>query len=94
MVKKLDSIELEKQLANLTGWKLSENQIEKEFTLNNFAEVLSLVNKIGAKAEELDHHPDMLIHGWNKLKIMISTHSAGGLTVKDFELASMIERLV
>ena len=42
-------------------------------------------------AERADHHPDLLIHGWNKVKITLSTHSEGGLTAKDFELAREIE---
>jgi 4a-hydroxytetrahydrobiopterin dehydratase len=89
----LNSIEIVERLKNLKGWDLSDNQIFKEYHLANFKEALVIVNKIGNEAEAMDHHPDILMHGWNKVKVTISTHSEGGITLKDFELAEKIETI-
>lgn len=88
------TIEIAERLKNLKGWDFSDNQIFKEYLLVNFKAVLAFVNKIGDEAETMDHHPDIFMHGWNKVKISISTHSAGGVTEKDFELAEKIESLI
>lgn len=85
--------ELAKNLASLSDWELEGNQIAKLFQLKDFAEALNFVNKVGAEAEKMDHHPDIFIHSWNKVKITISTHSEGGITKKDFQLAEKIEGL-
>ena len=85
--------ELAKNLSSLSGWNQEGNMISKLFQLKDFAEALAFVNKVGAEAEKMDHHPDILIHSWNKVKITISTHSEGGITQKDFQLAEKIERL-
>ena len=53
--------------------------------------VISFVNAVGLEAEKMDHHPDILMFAWSKVKITISTHSAGGVTDKDFSLAHKIE---
>ena len=85
--------EIAKNLSSLSGWLQEGNQIAKLFQLTDFAEALSFVNKVGAEAEEMNHHPDIFIHSWNKVKITISTHSEGRITKKDFQLAEKIERL-
>lgn len=90
----LSSSEISQLLKNLKDWNYSDNQIYKEFKLSNFKEALTFVNKIGDEAEAMDHHPDILIHSWNKVKISISTHSEGGVTEKDFQLAEKIETLL
>lgn len=81
------------KLQNLKGWSFTANQLEKEYSFQNFMNVVSIVNTIAEIAESMDHHPDLLIHSYKKLKVMISTHSAGGVTEKDFALADRIERL-
>jgi 4a-hydroxytetrahydrobiopterin dehydratase len=83
--------EVTKTLSALSGWMQEENQIAKLFQLKDFVEALAFVNKVGAEAEKMDHHPDIFIHSWNKVKITISTHSEGGITKKDFQLAEKIE---
>lgn len=82
---------IEKNLTELSSWIYLNNQIEKEFTFKDFIEASSFVTSVGLEAEKLDHHPDILIHSWNKVKIAISTHSEGGVTEKDFNLANKIE---
>lgn len=89
----LTNDELMKNLSGFSGWEQEENQITKLFQFKDFAEALSFVNKVGEEAEKMDHHPDIFIHSWNKVKITISTHSEGGITKKDFQLAEKIEGL-
>jgi len=85
--------EIHKKLERFNNWVYTNKQISKEFKLADFKEALEFVNKVGNKAEEMDHHPDILMHSWNKVKITISTHSEGGVTNKDFQLAEKIESL-
>jgi 4a-hydroxytetrahydrobiopterin dehydratase len=85
--------EITKNLSNLSGWMHEGNQIAKQFQSKDFVEALAFVIKVGAEAEKINHHPDIFIHSWNKVKITISTHSEGGITKKDFQLAEKIERL-
>lgn len=89
----LTNDELIKYLSGFSGWEQEENQITKLFQFKDFAEALSFVNKVGEEAEKMDHHPDIFIHSWNKVKITISTHSEGGITKKDFQLAEKIDGL-
>ena len=89
----LNDSEIKYKLASITGWNFSNNQIGKEYQLKDFIEALSLVNKVGAMAEEMNHHPDILMHSWNKVKITVSTHSEGGVTEKDLQLAEKIENI-
>lgn len=76
----------------LTGWiEREEKMIEKEYKFRNFKEALAFVNKVGALAEEEGHHPDINLHGWNKVTLTLSTHAIGGLSENDFILASKID---
>ncbi len=86
--------EIINKLSSLPGWEQEGNQISKLFQYKNFAEALAFVNRVGEDAEKMDHHPDIFIYSWNKVKITISTHSEGGITNKDFQLAEIIERII
>jgi 4a-hydroxytetrahydrobiopterin dehydratase len=90
---RLTQNEITKNISALSGWMQEENQIAKLFQFKDFAEALAFVNKVGAEAEKMDHHPDIFIHSWNKVKITISTHSEGGITKKDIQLAEKIDGL-
>jgi 4a-hydroxytetrahydrobiopterin dehydratase len=90
---RLTQAEIDAALSDLEGWSLAGAAIEKEFVFKDFAAALAFVNAVGAKAEEADHHPDILMHGWNKVRITLSTHSAGGLTDFDIRLAREINAL-
>lgn len=92
-MKIINAEELKEFLSSSEGWIYKENRIEKEFVLSNFANALSFIVKCGIEAEKLDHHPDMLLYGWNKVRIQISTHSLGGLTQNDFNLAQQIDKI-
>lgn len=81
-------------LKSLNNWIYVNNSISKEFLFKDFIGAISFVNSVALEAEKMDHHPDILIYGWNKVKINISTHSAGGVTEKDFQLAQKIEERI
>ena len=85
--------EIQIKIKELNEWSYENNSIQKEFKLKDFPSVLAFTVKIGIEAEKLNHHPDILIHSWNKCKITISTHSEGGVTDKDFKLAEAIENI-
>jgi 4a-hydroxytetrahydrobiopterin dehydratase len=77
-------------------WTLLANggAIERVFVASNFAAALGFVNAVGILAETADHHPDILLHGWNKITITLSTHDQGGLTELDFALAAKIDEIL
>ena len=89
----LDISKINEMLGKLNGWKYQNDQIGKDFEFKDFREALVFVNKVGEKAEQMDHHPDIFIHDWNKVRITVSTHSAGGVTENDFKLAEKIENI-
>ena len=88
--KKLSDAEVSSSLKELPGWELTNGKISKLFTFENFGDAVSFVNEVADLAEELDHHPDILLQ-YNKVILTLSTHSAGGLTDKDFFLANEID---
>jgi 4a-hydroxytetrahydrobiopterin dehydratase len=92
-MKLLNNEEINDFLLNNTEWILSGEKLTKDFTLNSFTDSLSFVVKVGIVAEKLDHHPDILLHSWNKVRIMLTTHSASGITDLDIKLANQIEIL-
>lgn len=77
----------------LLGWMdINEKRIEKEYKFKNFKQALEFVNKVGDIAELEGHHPDIFLHGWNKVKLTLSTHAIGGLSENDFILATKIDK--
>jgi 4a-hydroxytetrahydrobiopterin dehydratase len=74
-------------------WRRDGNAIVAELECSDFTAAIALVNAIAAEAERADHHPDILIHGYRRLTITLSTHAAGGLTQRDFALAGAIDAL-
>jgi 4a-hydroxytetrahydrobiopterin dehydratase len=74
------------------GWRREGSELVKEVRRDGFAGALGFVNDVGALAEAANHHPDIDIR-WNKVRLVLSTHSAGGLTVLDIALAAAIDRL-
>ncbi len=90
--KKLSEEEIETASADLSGWKTENKNLKKRFEFNNFAESLDFVNRVGAIAEERDHHPDVCF-GWGYAEFSITTHDTGGLTQNDFDLAKEIDEL-
>jgi len=90
----LDANEVARLLKEVPGWVSPDNKrIEKEFKFKDFAQALAFVNKVGDIAEAENHHPDIVLHGWNKVTLVLSTHAIGGLSENDFILAAKINEL-
>jgi 4a-hydroxytetrahydrobiopterin dehydratase len=90
--KKLSAEEIVEQVSELETWITEDDFLKKRFNFTNFAEALDFVNRVGAIAEKLDHHPDITF-GWGYAEFAITTHDAGGLTHNDFDLAKEIKSL-
>jgi 4a-hydroxytetrahydrobiopterin dehydratase len=89
-VTKLGAAGVKGQLVRLKGWRLVGKAIQKQFTFANFKEAVFFVNTVAALAEKAGHHPDITVT-YNRVTLTLSTHDAGGLTGKDFDLARRIE---
>jgi 4a-hydroxytetrahydrobiopterin dehydratase len=88
----LDDETIARELAAVPGWQREGDSIVKTTTLGDFKEAMDYVNRIAEIAEAHNHHPDITIQ-WNKVTLTLSTHSAGGLTSNDFDLARRINEL-
>ena len=88
----LDDQEIEARLAGLDGWARQGDAISKSFDRGDFVGSVKFVDALAAPAEEMGHHPDLQI-SWDTVTVTISTHSEGGLTAADFELAAKVEAL-
>jgi 4a-hydroxytetrahydrobiopterin dehydratase len=88
----LSDAEIEERLSGLSGWERSGEAITKTFEHGDFVGSVEFVRSLVAPAEEMNHHPDLEI-SWDKVTVRISTHSEGGLTADDFELAGKIDAL-
>lgn len=74
------------------NWKIEKQKLTKEFEFADFMQAVEFVNKISVLAEEMNHHPDVLIHSYNKVKIMLYTHSEDKITDKDHLLSEKIDK--
>lgn len=88
----LTDAEIEERLAGLSGWKREGEAIEKSFECGDFVGSVRFVESVVRPAEKMNHHPDLAI-SWDTVTVTISTHSEGGLTAGDFELAAKIDSL-
>jgi 4a-hydroxytetrahydrobiopterin dehydratase len=89
---RLDDTEIDGKLEGLDGWERSGDAIVKRFDNGDFKGSVDFVNRLLPEAEEMNHHPDLEI-SWKTVTVTITTHSEGGLTDNDFELARRIEAL-
>ncbi len=90
---KLSQTEAEQRVKNLSGWTLYGDEIRKQYTFKDFLAAIAFVDRLAPIAQAADHHPDILIN-YKRVTLTYSTHSEGGLTVKDFEGAAAADRLV
>jgi 4a-hydroxytetrahydrobiopterin dehydratase len=74
-------------------WELEGDEIVRERRFEDFAEAIAFVNRVAEVAEDANHHPDILVHGWNKVKLSLTNHSAGGLTEVDFTMAGRFDEV-
>jgi 4a-hydroxytetrahydrobiopterin dehydratase len=84
--------EITAALEALTGWSREGDEIVKSFDCGSFADAIAFVVRVGFLAEQADHHPDIDIR-WRHVRVALTTHSAHGLTNRDFDLAAEIERV-
>ena len=87
----LDQDQIQHRLRSIQGWSLANNSIQKTFSFQTFASAIDFVNRVARLADAADHHPDIDIR-YTRVTLTLSTHSAGGLTNRDFDLAAEIER--
>jgi 4a-hydroxytetrahydrobiopterin dehydratase len=88
----ISSKEAEQRLASMAGWGIEAGELVKTFSFKDFREALAFVNRVGEAAESAGHHPDIDIR-YNRVRLSLVTHDAGGLTEKDFNLASGVNTL-
>lgn len=88
----LSEQEIDRNLAS-SGWRREGDAIVREWELEDFSQAMEFVNRVADAAEAANHHPDIHVHGWNKVCLELSTHSEGGLTQGDFDMAGRIDEL-
>ena len=91
-MQKLTPEEALSRLVGLAGWKIEGGELVKTFEFSDFVASLSFVNRVGELAEKAGHHPDIDIR-YNRVRLALMTHDAGGLTGKDFDLAGQAQKL-
>jgi len=92
-MKPFSEVEIIELLKDFEGWSYNENAIHTSLEFDDFKDAFSVMTRIAFEAEKLNHHPDWT-NIYNTLQISLSTHDAGGVTNKDFELAKIIDALV
>jgi 4a-hydroxytetrahydrobiopterin dehydratase len=88
----LTPAQVAEEIAATPGWQVSDDRLTRTVTRKDFRDALLFVNAVGFLAERAGHHPDILI-AWNAVTLTLITHSAGGLTDKDFALARQVSEL-
>lgn len=88
----LSDEDIESRLGS-SEWQREGEQIVRDRQFKDFAQAISFVNQVAEVAEDMNHHPDILVHDWNKVRLSVTNHSAGGLTQADFELARKVDDL-
>ena len=88
----LNETEVRQKLVNLPGWITSGQSLSQTYKFNNFIQAINFVNRLVEPAEAAGHHPDITI-SYNKVTIHLTTHDAGGITQKDFDLAQEITKI-
>jgi 4a-hydroxytetrahydrobiopterin dehydratase len=88
----LDDNEITQRLET-SQWGRVGNAIQRDFEFKDFAQAMEFVNVVAGIAEDRNHHPDILVHGWNKVRLTVTNHSEGGLTEADFGLAHAIDAI-
>ena len=90
---RLSDSEIDERPGDRPDWREEEGSIVSERRFSDFAAAIAFVNRVAELAEAANHHPDILVHGWNNVRLTLSTHSEGGLTGADFALAGQIDEL-
>jgi 4a-hydroxytetrahydrobiopterin dehydratase len=77
----------------MSKWREEDGELVRDLEFSNFAAAMAFVNKVADAAEEANHHPDILVHGWNKVRLSLFTHSEGRITDNDHAMAETIDGL-
>jgi 4a-hydroxytetrahydrobiopterin dehydratase len=88
----LSEAQIEQHLQG-TAWRREGSAIARELSFADFVAAIAFVDRVAVEAEAVNHHPDILVHSWNKVRLTLSTHSDGGLTEADFKLATRLDAL-
>jgi 4a-hydroxytetrahydrobiopterin dehydratase len=88
----LDAQEIESRLTQLSGWRLESGKLHREFRFENFIAAFGFMTRVALVAEKMDHHPEWS-NVYNRVKVDLTTHDAGGLTKLDFELAGEMDAI-
>ena len=92
MASTLSDSEIREQLAGVPRWQRADvPSITRDLTFDDFAAAMAFVNRVAEAAEAANHHPDILVHGWNKVRLELSTHSEGGITQADIDMARTLD---
>jgi 4a-hydroxytetrahydrobiopterin dehydratase len=75
-------------------WRREGDAIVRDLKFDDFRQAIAFVNRVADVAEEANHHPDLLVHAWNKVRLTLSTHSEGGITQNDLDLAGRIDAVL
>jgi 4a-hydroxytetrahydrobiopterin dehydratase len=75
-------------------WRRDGQMIVRELAFEDFGQAIAFVNRVAEAAQTANHHPDIHLHGWNKVRLDLSTHSEGGLTQADLDMAARIDELL
>jgi 4a-hydroxytetrahydrobiopterin dehydratase len=89
----LSPAEIAQRLTLLSDWQRSGETIERTLTFADFVAAMTFVNGVAQEAEKAGHHPDIDIR-WNRVRLVLTSHDAGGLTIRDFKLAAVIDSLI
>ena len=89
---KLGEHEIATELRKLGGWGVVNGNLHRVFEFKDFTHAFAFMTRVALAAEKMDHHPDWS-NSWNKVTVDLSTHSAGGLTANDFDLATKIQQI-
>lgn len=89
---KLSEREIAAEVSKLAGWSVLNGNLHRVFEFKDFGQAFAFMTRVALAAEKMDHHPDWS-NSWNKVTIDLCTHSAGGLTKNDFDLAGKIQQI-
>jgi 4a-hydroxytetrahydrobiopterin dehydratase len=93
MAERLNDDQITERLQN-SEWRREGDEIVRNLELKDFQAAVALANRVAEVAERHNHHPDILIHGWNKVKLSLTNHAAGGLTDTDFQVAREFDAVI
>ena len=89
----LSENEIQDRLLELNGWNFNENAVRKTFTFETYMESIGFINRLAEKAEEANHHPDMVV-GWCRIDVAFTSHDQGGVTLACIQMAKAVESVL